>query len=92
MPQLVTSPSEIPKRINGIRTHPALRLRGSVAKGKAVNSGGISGKSVWGKRAEWVDYWGKIGKQTVGVAIFDHPSNPRHPTWWHARDYGLVAG
>ena len=75
----------------GIRTHPALRLRGSVAKGKAVNSGGISGKSVWGKRAEWVDYWGKIGKQTVGVAIFDHPSNPRHPTWWHARDYGLIA-
>ena len=27
----------------------------------------------------------------VGVAIFDHPSNPRHPTWWHARAYGLVA-
>jgi hypothetical protein len=25
----------------------------------------------------------------VGVAIFDHPSNPRHPTWWHVRDYGL---
>ena len=32
----------------GIRTHPALRLRGSVAKGNAINSGGISGKSVWG--------------------------------------------
>ena len=75
----------------GIRTHPALRLKGSVAKGKAVNSEGVSGKAVWGKRAKWVDYWGPIGSQTVGVAIFDHPGNPRHPTWWHARDYGLVA-
>jgi hypothetical protein len=25
------------------------------------------------------------------MAIFDHPSNPRHPTWWHVRDYGLFA-
>jgi hypothetical protein len=25
------------------------------------------------------------------VACFDHPSNLRYPTTWHARDYGLVA-
>jgi len=25
------------------------------------------------------------------VAIFDHPKNPKHPTWWHVRDYGLFA-
>ena len=31
------------------------------------------------------------GGETVGIAIFDHPSNPRHPTWWHVRDYGLFA-
>jgi hypothetical protein len=29
--------------------------------------------------------------KTVGVAIFDHSQNPRHPTWWHVRDYGLFA-
>ena len=29
--------------------------------------------------------------QTYGVAIFDHPKNLHHPTWWHARDYGLFA-
>jgi hypothetical protein len=23
--------------------------------------------------------------------MFDHPKNPRHPTWWHVRDYGLFA-
>ena len=75
----------------GIRTNPALRLKGPVAKGHAVNSEGISGRDIWGKRAKWVDYWGAINGNTVGVAIFDHPGNPRHPTWWHARDYGLVA-
>ena len=26
----------------------------------------------------------------MGIAVFDHPSNPRHPTWWHALYYGLV--
>ena len=25
------------------------------------------------------------------MAIFDSPQNPRHPTYWHARDYGLFA-
>ena len=29
--------------------------------------------------------------RTFGIAMFDHPSNLRHPTTWHARDYGLVA-
>lgn len=24
------------------------------------------------------------------VAIFDHPSNPHHPTSWHTRDYGQI--
>jgi hypothetical protein len=80
----------------GIRMHPLLRLqnderRGNhTAKGKAINSEGVEGKAVWGKRAKWVDYWAPIGGNTVGIAIFDHPSNPRHPTWWHARYYGLV--
>ncbi len=75
----------------GIRTHPALRLKGKVAKGKAQNSEGHKNRDLWGKRAKWVDYWGPINGKTVGIAIFDHPQNPRYPTWWHARDYGLVA-
>jgi len=74
-----------------IRTHPALRLQGKVAKGSAINSEGVKGKAVWGKAAKWVNYWGPVDGKTVGIAIFDHPKNPRHPTTWHARDYGLVA-
>lgn len=71
-----------------IRTHPKLEI----AKGAtAVNSEGVQGRDIWGKRAKWVDYSAEIDGKTVGIAIFDHPSNPRHPTWWHARDYGLIA-
>lgn len=57
-----------------------------------LNSDGLKGtKNIWGKRARWVDYSATINGQTVGVAIFDHPSNPKHPTYWHARGYGLNA-
>lgn len=73
-----------------IRTHPVLRLKGSVAKGKARNSAGDKDKKLWGKSAAWVDYYAPINDAVVGIAIFDHPSNPRHPTTWHARDYGLI--
>lgn len=72
----------------GIRTHPRLRTDKGAA---AVNSEGASGKDLWGKRAKWVDYSNEIDGKKVGIAILDHPSNPRHPTWWHAREYGLVA-
>ena len=81
----------------GIRSHPNLRLKNAPdrgvtsANGQAINSEGISGPEIWGKRAAWVDYWGKVDGHQIGFAIFDHPKNLRHPTWWHARTYGLVA-
>ena len=48
-------------------------------------------KPIWGKRADWVDYYGNVAGEIVGIAIFDHPKNLRHPTYWHARSYGLLA-
>ena len=60
--------------------------------GRMVNAEGAeTEKNVWGKRSAWVDYAGQVDGQTVGIAIFDHPANPRHPTYWHARAYGLFA-
>jgi hypothetical protein len=60
--------------------------------GKLVNAnGGVGEKAVWGKRAPWVDYSGKLGGETVGMALLDHPGNPKHPPYWHSRDYGLFA-
>ena len=47
--------------------------------------GGVGEKNVWGKQAEWVDYAGTIGSEPVGVVMMDHPTNPRHPTYWHSR-------
>lgn len=72
----------------------ALRLTKAlnVPPGHVVNSNGSVGeKEVWGRRANWVDYYGKVGSEEVGVAIFDSPRSFRHPTYWHARGYGLFA-
>jgi hypothetical protein len=60
--------------------------------GTSVDADGrVNMENIWGKRSNWVDYTGVLDGEKLGVAIFDHPENPRHPTHWHARDYGLVA-
>ena len=74
-----------------IRLAPTMRLKGKVAKGHILNSEGQKDGQTWGKRAAWCDYYGPVEGKIVGVAIFDHPKNPKHPTWWHVRDYGLFA-
>lgn len=57
-----------------------------------VNSnGGVGEKEIWGKKANWVDYYGNVDGEEVGIAIFDNPHNLRHPTTWMARGYGLFA-
>ena len=57
-----------------------------------VSSTGAEGeKAIWGKRADWVDYDGKVAGEDLGIAIFDSPRSFRHPTYWHARAYGLFA-
>jgi hypothetical protein len=54
------------------------------------NSDGLKGTDkIWGKRAKWVDYSTNLKGEKAGVVIFDHPQNPKHPTYWHARGYGL---
>jgi len=59
--------------------------------GHIVNSAGDRDEMTWGKRSDWCDYYGPVDDKILGMAIFDHPQNPRHPTWWHVRDYGLFA-
>ncbi len=70
----------------------AAPLQEEKGSGSITNADGLrSEKMVWGKPSNWADYSGKIDGEDVGFAIFDHPSNPHHPTRWHARAYGLFA-
>ena len=76
-----------------IRVRTPLQLKDSSgstgAAGHIRTSKGLTDAEAWGKRARWVDYFGEVEGAAVGVAIFDHPENLRHPARWHARDYGL---
>lgn len=59
---------------------------------KLLNSDGLEGsENIWGKRARWVQYSTEVNGTPASVTMFDHPLNLRHPTYWHARDYGLCA-
>jgi hypothetical protein len=51
-------------------------------------------EEAWGKRSSWVDYVGQLGDgvdNVAGIAILNHPSSFRYPTYWHVRTYGLFA-
>jgi hypothetical protein len=73
----------------------AIRLAENFTERKGGKIADADGRArmanVWGKRSDWVDYSGEVDGERLGVAIFDHPQNPNHPTYWHARDYGLFA-
>ena len=72
-----------------LQTKDAHGSRG--AAGRILNSAGQRDADAWGKPARWVASAGPVDCRPVGLAIFDHPSNLRHPAHWHARDYGLIA-
>ena len=60
--------------------------------GRMVSADGCKTEAeCWGKRSNWMDFHGELEGEKVGIAILDHPENPRHPTYWHVRGYGLFA-
>ena len=77
-----------------VRLGPALEeasKKNSKGTGLYRSSEGLEGKAVWGTRARWVMLTGKLAGKPITVAVLDHPKNPGHPTYWHARGYGLFA-
>lgn len=62
-----------------------------IANGNYLSSEGLQGNDVWSTRAVWCKVFGKMGNDSVSIAIIDHPQNPNYPTYWHARGYGLFA-
>jgi hypothetical protein len=70
----------------------------TIVQGAVTNSGGnyLSsegrwGNDVWSTRGVWCKLFGQIDKDSITIAIIDHPLNPNYPTYWHARGYGLFA-
>jgi hypothetical protein len=61
------------------------------ANGNYITSEGKTGNDAWSTRAAWCKVYGKMGNDSVSIAIIDHPQNPNYPTFWHARGYGLFA-
>ncbi len=58
-----------------------IRFIDSMAKGATLNSAGTREiAQASGQNARWCAYSGALaGGGSAGVAIFDHPDNPRHP-------------
>jgi len=78
----------------GIRVRDELRMEKKKdllgGDGLMSSAEGKSGeKDIWGLPSAWIHTAGKVDGKEVGVAVFDHPSNPKAS--WHARAYGLVA-
>ena len=62
-----------------------------IGAGHIVLSTGLRDNATWGKPGEWCDFYAPHEGRVLGVAIFNHPNNPRHPTRWMVRGYGLFA-
>ncbi|MCP4174667.1 MAG: hypothetical protein GY758_28280 [Fuerstiella sp.] len=67
--------------------------------GRLSNSEAAVGESdSFGRRARWMDYSGPVvvgvgeARHVVqeGITCFDHPQNPRYPTYWHVREDGWM--
>jgi hypothetical protein len=66
-------------------------VKDTIANGNYLTSEGKTGDDAWSTRGRWCKVYGKMGNDSVSIAIIDHPGNPNYPTFWHARGYGLFA-
>jgi len=74
----------------GVRVAESMKVDAKKG-GQIINSEGQTDKDAWAKQAAWVDYHGPVDGETLGIAIMNHPSSFRFPTYWHVRTYGLFA-
>lgn len=87
------TPSETPEiyaDANGKQTTvPVISNEG--VNGVFRSSEGKEKDAVWGTRASWVSLTATKAGEEISVCMFDHPSNPGYPAYWHARGYGLFS-
>jgi methane monooxygenase PmoA-like len=93
----VTRALEIPSKTPEVFTDASGRptavpvLDNTGVTGDYLTSEGKTGDAAWGTRGRWCVLSGRIGADPVSIAIFDSPTNPGYPTYWHARGYGLFS-
>ena len=73
----------------GFGVSVATRILVKKGGGMANSLGSVDEKGVWGEAADWCATTGTIGGQPVGVVLMADSKNFR-PSWFHARDYGLM--
>jgi len=64
----------------------SFRAAKSMTDYQTLDSEGRRNMAGHGKHARWMDFSGVVDrerKRAAGVAMFDHPANPRHPTPWY---------
>jgi hypothetical protein len=60
--------------------------------GTMINAEGLKNEEkTFGRSSPWIDYYGKRGDVTEGIAVLQHPSNPWYPSPWFTRDYGFMS-
>jgi putative heme-binding domain-containing protein len=55
-----------------------------------LNSNGLRDRACEQQRAAWCNVERPFGDETFGIAVFDHPANPNHPSGWRADEQGLI--
>jgi hypothetical protein len=55
-----------------------------------LNSTGLRDRACEQQRAAWCNVERPFGDETFGIAVFDHPANPNHPSGWRADEQGLI--
>lgn len=87
------APSDKPEVFtdSGGRPTTVAKMDNTGVNGVYLTSERKKGDGAWGTRGRWCNLSGRLGEEPVTISIFDHPSNPGFPTYWHARGYGLFA-
>jgi len=84
-------PSRTDQQFRDKKGNLTIVKKDSIAGGDYLTSEGKRGDSAWSTRAAWCKAFGKIGRDSVSITIFDHSGNPNYPAFWHARGYDLFA-
>jgi len=78
------------KDTNGNLTKVA-RTRDVTVTGDYLTSAGKKGEAAWGTRGNWCMLYGRRAGIPISITLIDHSSNLGYPTYWHTRNYGLIA-